>query len=101
MKVFGIRILRFISNPFLIITLLFVILMIFFDSNSYLQLKKRRQQIQSLNEEKEFYRQEILELGEELESIDKDPEQLEKFAREKYFMKRDNEDVFIIGSEEN
>jgi cell division protein FtsB len=52
--------------------------------------------VNKLEEQKEFFIQEIKQTKEEQQELLSSPEKLEKFAREKYYMKKDNEDLFII-----
>jgi cell division protein FtsB len=52
-----------------------------------------------LQEEKEFYRQKIREDSTKLHQLKTNEENLEEFAREEYYMKKDNEDIFIIVEE--
>lgn len=53
-------------------------------------------EVSKLQEEKDFYANEIQSVKKDLVELDSNMATAEKFAREKYFMKRDNEDVFII-----
>jgi cell division protein FtsB len=54
------------------------------------------QQLHKLKQERDFYQKETAKVTEELNELSSDPKALEKFAREKYLMKKDNEDVFVI-----
>ena len=69
--------------------------MIFFDSNSILVHNELNNDINDLNNQKEYYKNEIEKDNIELNQIRTDSG-LEKYAREKLFMKRDNEEIFII-----
>ena len=53
-------------------------------------------QLKELQQEKAFYTQEIEKVQNDLDDLTSDLKKLEKFAREKYFMKKDNEDVYVI-----
>ncbi|HSK13360.1 MAG TPA: septum formation initiator family protein [Phnomibacter sp.] len=74
----------------------FVVWMLFFDEKDYFTQLKRKQELEDLHAKMEYYKTEIEETRLQVEALDRDPAMLEKFAREKYFMKRDNEDVYII-----
>ena len=87
--------LKFIKNSYVIIIIIFVIWMIFFDSNSILVHNELNNDINDLNNQKEYYKNEIGRDNIELNQIKTDSG-LEKYAREKLFMKRDNEEIFII-----
>ncbi len=69
--------------------------MIFFDSNSLLVHNDLNNDINKLNEQKSYYNSEIDKDKKELNMIQTDTG-LEKYAREKLYMKKDNEDIFII-----
>lgn len=86
---------KILSNKYLLITIAFTIWMLFFDSNSWLVHRELNQEIDKLKNNETFYRQEIEHDKDILEQLDNE-EGLEKYAREKYFMKRENEDIFII-----
>jgi cell division protein FtsB len=70
--------------------------MLFFDEKDYFTQRSRKQALEKLEKKASFYKGQIAEIRQQVEALDNDPAMLEKFAREKYFMKRDNEDVFII-----
>ena len=69
--------------------------MIFFDSNSLIIHNELNNDINELNEQKSYYEKEIVKDNIELKLIQSDSV-LEKYAREKLFMKKDNEEVFLI-----
>ena len=87
--------LKFLKNSYVIIIIIFVIWMIFFDSNSILVHNELNNDINDLNNQKEYYKNEIEKDNIELNQIKTDSG-LEKYAREKLFMKRENEEIFII-----
>ena len=69
--------------------------MIFFDSNSLIIHNDLNNDINELNDQKSYYEKEIAKDNIELELIQSDSG-LEKYAREKLFMKKDNEEIFLI-----
>ena len=89
------KLFRFFKSTYSIIITLFIIWMIFFDSNSIIVHNELNHDIGKLNEQKMFYINEINKDNKELDLIQSDTG-LEKYAREKLFMKKDNEDIFII-----
>ena len=74
----------------------FGIWMLFFDRNDMLSQFEYRTEVKKLQEEKDFYLKETAEVKKDLSEIDSNLNTAEKFAREKYFMKKDNEDVFVL-----
>ncbi|MBA42067.1 MAG: septum formation initiator family protein [Flavobacteriaceae bacterium] len=89
------KLIKFIKSTYGIIIILFIIWMIFFDSNSLLVHNDLNNDINKLNEQKSYYNSEIDKDKKELNMIQTDTG-LEKYAREKLYMKKDNEDIFII-----
>jgi cell division protein FtsB len=86
---------RFISNRYILTILIFGIWMLFIDANSYLTHRKINQEIKTLKTNKAHYQKEIDQDKAAINNL-KDPEKLEKFAREEYRMKRENEEIYII-----
>ena len=86
---------KFFSNKYVIILLTFAIWMVFFDENSLVNHLEFNKEINQLNKEKEYYESEIKTDKELIKKLD-DDEELEKFARETYKMKKENEDIYII-----
>lgn len=89
------RIFKIVSNKYFLILLLFLIWMIFFDENSYLNQRELNKEIEELDNSIKYYEKEI-EADEKLISNLKNPDSLEKFAREEYKMKKADEDIFLI-----
>lgn len=91
----NIRFIKVLSNKYVLIGFLFFIWMLFLDSNSWLIHRELNKELQQLDDNKEYYRKEI-HIDEQLIQNLEDSVGLEKFAREKYFMKKENEDIYII-----
>ncbi len=90
-----IKIPSYFKNIYIIILLFFIVWMVFFDSNSTLVHLELNEQIDELNKETEYFKNEIIKDKIELSKIQSDSG-LEKYAREELFMKKENEDIFII-----
>ncbi|SFC80295.1 FtsB family cell division protein [Algibacter pectinivorans] len=88
------------KNIFLLILVVFVVWMLFFDANSWLIHHELNTEIEDLENEKSYYKKEIEKDKKDLKKISTD-EGLEKFAREAYYMKRDNEEIYIIEYEDS
>ncbi|WP_435132345.1 FtsB family cell division protein [Formosa sp. A9] len=88
------------KNGYLVIGIGFLIWMLFFDSNSYLIHRELNSDIDELHEEKEYYINEITKDKKALKKLSTE-EGLEKFARETYYLKRENEDIYIIEYEDS
>jgi cell division protein FtsB len=87
---------KFIKNPYFLLTFGFVVWMLFFDSDDLITQYQLSRKFRKLHEEKAYYLQQIEIVKKEREELMSDEELLEKFAREKYFMKKPTEDVYIV-----
>lgn len=74
----------------------FLIWMTFLDSNDLITRFRMSSKLRSLENEKEFYQEKISEVEKDRQELTTNKELLEKFAREKYLMKKPKEDIFII-----
>lgn len=87
---------HYLLNKYIIIGVFFLIWMLFFDQNSYILHKELNKDIEKLNEDNVYLEKRLKSEVEELEDLKNNPEKIEKLAREKYLMKRENEDIFVI-----
>ncbi|MDB4904156.1 MAG: Cell division protein FtsB [Mucilaginibacter sp.] len=90
------RLIDLFKNKYFLISLAFLVWMIFFDKNDLFSQYQYRQQVNKLKQEREFYQKETDKVKKDLDELTSDPKKLEKFAREKYLMKKENEDVFVV-----
>ncbi len=93
------RLIDLFKNKFFIVTVAFIVWMLFFDKNDIISQYEYHQQVNNLKQERDFYQTETDKVNKDLDELTSNPEKLEKFAREKYLMKKDNEDVFVIVKE--
>ena len=93
------RLIDLFKNKFFIVTVAFIVWMLFFDKNDLVSQYEYHQQVNNLKQERDFYKSETEKVSKDLDELTSDPEKLEKFAREKYLMKKENEDVFVIVKE--
>ena len=96
MKKFLHILLRFIKNKYLISLFAFGIWVTFFDGSDMISKIKMMQDLNKLKKEKNIFIEAIKNDKTVINGLKTDNNQLEKFAREEYFMKRKNEDIFII-----
>lgn len=85
-----------LKNKYGLSLLVFTLWIAFFDHNDLFVQVERTNELRQLEKGKAYYTEQIEAMRKELTELDNDPASLEKAAREKYLMKRDNEDVFII-----
>ena len=84
------------QHKYLITIGAFLLIYIFLDENSLIQRGKHQQEISNLTQEIEKYRKQYEDATQRLKELTESPEALEKIAREKYLMKKPNEDIFIF-----
>lgn len=77
-----------------------IIWMLFFDSHDVFMMYKLRQELNTINQEKEYFQNEIKTTRADLDNLLNDNDKIERYAREKYLMKNANEDIFVITTEE-
>jgi len=84
------------KNKYILTVLFFLTWMMFFDNNNWFYLNKLTDEAHLKQSEKSWYKNEIKESERKLTELTSDLKPLEKFGREKYYMKRSNEDVFVF-----
>ncbi|AIN72191.1 septum formation initiator [Flavobacterium psychrophilum] len=82
-------------NKYVIVCFFFVIWILFLDNYSYLDHCALNSEINELEDNKIYYQEEIKKDIDQIKKL-KNPAQIEKYAREKYYMKKDSEDIYII-----
>ena len=84
------------NNRYLIAAFVFLIWISFLDKNNMISQYELINELKGLRKEHNFYKSEITKDSILIQKLKSDPEFLEKFAREKYLMKRDDEDIFLM-----
>jgi cell division protein FtsB len=92
--------LKILKNKFFLVTVAFLVWLIFFDNNNILSRLEARKKLRVLQQQKTYYLQEIEKNKKETIDLQTDTGDIEKFAREKYLMKKDSEEVFIMVEDE-
>lgn len=87
---------HWLKNKYAFTALFFIVWVLFFDQNDIITQFGYRSELNTLEKDRDFYRKEILKTKTELEELTTNPKTLEKFAREKYFMKKNNEEIFVF-----
>lgn len=86
---------KFLSNKYIWSLSFFAVWMLFLDNYSYFDHRVLDNQIEELEDNKSYYQDEIKKDERQIKQL-KNPEQIEKYAREKYYMKKDSEDIYLI-----
>lgn len=92
----GKQLFRRFANKYTLVGAVFVVWVALFDKYSFLDQLELRGRIKDLEKDKEYYQGKIEDTRRKKEELTGDRDKLEKFAREEYLMKRENEDIFII-----
>ena len=85
-----------LKNKYLLTGVAFLLLMLFLDRNNLISQYKMRRELNGLRKELQFYRDQSMMDSIELSRLLGDSLELERLGREKYMMKRDSEDIYII-----
>ncbi len=94
------KILPFVKNKFILTILIFMIWILFFDRNNLIDRVKELRHLKQLEKDKKYYIERIDKDSKRLEQLKTNNKNLEKFAREQYLMKKDNEDIFVVVEED-
>jgi len=90
------KLIKYSSNFYIVATLLFLFWITFIDSNNLVNHFRLSQKLYQLEDQKEFYLEKKEKINAEREELLSNPELLEKFARERYLMKKQTEDLYVV-----
>ena len=90
----------FLRNKYAITGIVFGIWMLFFDENDFISQIQLQRELHQLEEDKAFYKEEITKTQADLDELLTNDNNLEKFAREKYLMKKENEVIYVLVEED-
>jgi cell division protein FtsL len=90
------QLLQLLKNKYLIITIIFIVWVLFFAQYDVISLRRQRAELKEMKSKIEFLEKEVSRLQMEKNALKTDSNTVEKYAREKYFMKTDNEDVYML-----
>ena len=92
--------LKYFKNKYVLTLLGFIVWLSFFDRNDFLTTYTYHKKLVTLQTEKRFFDDEIVRYTEDLNNLITNHATMEKYAREKYYMKKENEEVFLIIKEQ-
>lgn len=90
------KIFPWLKNKYILTTAIFLLWMLIFDSSNWIDVYREYSKISKLTKEQEYYIEKIKVDQQRLKELQTNNENLEKFAREQYLMKKPNEDIFVI-----
>jgi len=85
-----------LKNKYFLSVSAFIVWILFFDPRDVFTQMEHHRELNELQVSKAWYQKEIAKESIEAEQLKTNPATIEKYAREKYLMKRDNEDIFIV-----
>ncbi len=92
----GGRLYNLLKNKYFIVGLIFIVWMIFFDENNLVAHHRNKKRLSALKSQKEYYIEKIAEDNQKIEELRSGQNNLEKYAREQFYMSRPDEDVYMI-----
>ncbi len=90
------KITKILTSKYAIAGAFFLVWMLFVDQRDFFQQQERKAELEKLEMKKRYYQTEIDKARKTLTDLQTNPAALEKFARERYLMKKDGEDIFAI-----
>jgi cell division protein FtsB len=85
-----------VRNKYIFTIILFFCWLLIFDNNNLIDRSRHVKQLNQLEKEKQYYLDRIDYDSRKMEELKTDKDNLEKFAREQYLMKKENEDIYIV-----
>lgn len=92
----NLRLFSYLFNKYTVVVAAFLVFLIFFDDHNLIKKNKMKNEIEQLETELKDYRYKLADNREEIKRLRTDTAYLEKVAREKYYMKNENEDIFLF-----
>ncbi len=90
------KIIKILTSKYAIAGAFFLVWMLFIDQRDFFQQRERKAELEKLEMKKRYYQTEIDKARKTLTELQTNPAALEKFARERYLMKKDGEDIFTL-----
>ena len=90
------KILPFLLNRYFLVSVGFVAWMLFFDQRDFFLQRERKDALEKLEAAKKYYQEEISDTKKQLENIQSNPAAVEKYARERYLLRREGEEVYLF-----
>ena len=88
--------LPYLKNKYIMTFLVFFVWMLFFDKNDLRTQISHRNNLNQMNQDKHYFIEEIKRNQAIMDDLETNPKALERFAREKYYMKKADEDIFVV-----
>ncbi len=93
---FKLRLPKILKNKYAVVTLLFLAWLLIFDENNLIAHRRNKERMKVLKEQMEYYKEKIASDNRKIEELRSGRDNLEKYAREQFYMAKPDEDVFIV-----
>lgn len=90
------KIIPFVANRYFIACLAFIVWMLFFDQRDFFTQRDRAAELEKLEQAKAYYQKEISTTQDQLNNLQSNPGAVEKYARERYLLRREGEEVYLF-----
>jgi cell division protein FtsB len=90
------KIFPILINRYFLVSVGFVVWMLFFDQRDYFQQRERAAELDKVESAKKYYNDEIENTKKQLNNLQNNPTAIEKYARERYLLKREGEEVYLF-----
>jgi cell division protein FtsB len=90
------KIMPYLANRYFIVSLGFVVWMLFFDQRDFFQQRERAAELKKVEAAKKYYQDEIEKTKKQLNNLQNNPASVEKYARERYLLRREGEEVYLF-----
>ncbi|MCI1733983.1 MAG: septum formation initiator family protein [Bacteroidales bacterium] len=95
------RLLAALKNKYLIVTVLFLLWIVFFDNNNLISWYKELSTLAQQNRQKQYYKEAIIKTDEKLKELSSNKDSLERFAREQFLFHEQGEEVYVVEDDKN
>ncbi len=93
---FKLRLPKILKNKYAVVILLFLAWLLIFDENNLIAHRRNKERMKVLKEQMEYYKEKIASDNRKIEELRSGRDNLEKYAREQFYMAKPDEDVFIV-----
>ncbi len=90
------KITPFIANRYFVVSVGFFVWMLFFDQRDFFQQRERTAELKKVEAAKKYYQEEIDKTKQQLKNLQNNPASVEKYARERYLLRREGEEVYLF-----
>ena len=90
------KILPFVANRYFIVSIGFLVWMLFFDQRDFFQQRERATELKKVEDAKKYYQKEIQSTQRQLDNIQNNKTAIEKYARERYLLRREGEELYLF-----